>query len=182
MEIPGIKVLRSKEFTARIIDSIKKIVKELGKPVRFMHVCGTHEHTISQFGLRTLLPEDVEIISGPGCPVCICPAADIDKAIELGKRDDIIITTFGDMIRVPATNISLAELKAKGADIRITYGPNDAVKIARENPDKQIIFFSIGFETTVPTIGFELMNGPPDNFSIICAHKLIPAALELLIS
>ena len=100
MDIPGLKILRSKEFTGKIIDGINKIVKDLNKPVKFMHVCGTHEHTISKFGLRTLLPKEIEIISGPGCPVCICPAADIDKAVELGKRDDTIIVTFGDMIRV----------------------------------------------------------------------------------
>ncbi len=182
MNVPGTKILRSKEFTDKIIKNIIQTVKEIGKSVKFMHVCGTHEHTISKFGLRTILPEQVEIVSGPGCPVCICPAADIDKAIELGKRKDVIIATFGDMIRVPATNISLAELKAKGADIRITYGPHDAVKLARENPTKEVVFFAIGFETTVPTVGFELENDPPENFSIICAHKLIPAALELLIS
>ena len=142
MDIPGIKVLRSKEFTSKIIKAIKTTSKEISKPVKFMHVCGTHEHTMSKYGLRTLLPKEIEILSGPGCPVCICPAADIDKAIELGNRDDTIITTFGDMIRVPATTISLAELKAKGADIRIVYGPNDAVKIAKENPDKEIIFFA----------------------------------------
>jgi len=147
-----------------------------------MHVCGTHEHTISKYGLRSLLPKEIEVISGPGCPVCVCPAADIDKAIELGKREDTIITTFGDMIRVPASTISLTELKAQGADVRIVYGPNDAVKIARENPNKEVIFFAIGFETTAPLTGFEIKNNPPSNFSAICAHKLIPAALELLIN
>ncbi|MFX1480568.1 MAG: hydrogenase formation protein HypD [Promethearchaeota archaeon] len=192
MEIPGIKVLRSKDFTEKLITAIKKVTKEIGDTIRvpdtnktivkFMHVCGTHEHTISKYGLRTLLPKEIEVLSGPGCPVCICPAADIDKAVELGKRADTIITTFGDMLRVPATSISLAELKAKGADVRIVYGPNDAVKIAKENPNKEIIFFAIGFETTVPLIGYELQIGPPSNFSVICAHKLIPAALELLMS
>ena len=182
MEIPGIEILRSKEFTNKIIGSIKKLVNEINKPVKFMHVCGTHEHTISKYGLRTLLPKDIEVLSGPGCPVCICPAADIDKAIELGKRDNTILTTFGDMIRVPATNISLADLKAKGADVRIVYGPNDAIKLAKNNPNKEIIFFAIGFETTAPLVGFEIQSGPPSNFSVICAHKLIPAALELLMS
>ncbi len=182
MEIPGVKVLRSKEFTAKLTTAIKKISKEIGHPTKFMHVCGTHEHTISKYGLRTLLPKELEILSGPGCPVCICPAADIDKAVELGKREDTIITTFGDMIRVPATSLSLAELKAKGADVRIVYGPNDAIKIAKEHSDKEVVFFAIGFETTVPLIGFELKSGPPSNFSVICAHKLIPAALELLMS
>ena len=182
MDIPGIKILRSKEFTDKITKAITKIIKDLNKPIKIMHVCGTHEHTISKYGLRTLLPKDLEILSGPGCPVCVCPAADIDKAIEIGKRDNTIITTFGDMIRVPATNLSLAELKAKGADVRIVYGPHDAIKIARENPDKEVIFFAIGFETTAPLIGYEIQNGPPSNFSVICAYKLIPAALELLIS
>lgn len=182
MEIPSLKALRSKDFSQKIISSINAHMDALAKPIKLMHVCGTHEHTISKFGLRSLLPEQLEIVSGPGCPVCVCPAADIDKAIQLGRRDDTIITTFGDMIRVPATNISLAELKAEGADIRIVYGPNDAVKIAKENPDKEVIFFAIGFETTVPLIGYEIKNNPPPNFSVICAHKLIPAALELLIS
>jgi len=182
MEIPGTKILRSKEFTDKIIKTINKLIKEVKTPLKFMHVCGTHEHTISKYGLRTLLPKEIEILSGPGCPVCICPAADIDKAIEIGKRDNTILTTFGDMIRVPATNISLAELKAKGADVRIVYGPNDAIKIAKDNPNKEIIFFAIGFETTVPLIGYEIQSGPPSNFSVICAHKLIPAALELLMS
>jgi hydrogenase expression/formation protein HypD len=182
IDIPGLNALKNKEFTRKIVKKINQISKEIGKPIKFMHVCGTHEHTISKYGLRTLLPKEIEVLSGPGCPVCVCPAADIDKAVELGKRDDTIITTFGDMVRVPATSISLAELKAKGADIRIVYGPNDAIKIARENPNKEVIFFAIGFETTVPLIGYEIKLGPPSNFSVICAHKLIPAALELLMS
>ena len=182
MDIPGIKILRSKGFTDKITKAIKKNIKDINKPIKIMHVCGTHEHTMSKYGLRTLLPKELEILSGPGCPVCVCPAADIDKVIEIGKRDNTIITTFGDMIRVPATNLSLAELKAKGADVRIVYGPHDAIKIARENPNKEVIFFAIGFETTAPLIGYEIQNGPPSNFSVICAYKLIPAALELLIS
>jgi len=182
MEIPGTQHLRNKDFTVKVIRAINNLLKEINKPIKFMHVCGTHEHTISKYGLRSLLPKSLEILSGPGCPVCVCPAADIDKAIELGKRENTIITTFGDMIRVPASNLSLAELKAKGADVRIVYGPHDAVKIAKEDPDKEVIFFAIGFETTAPLIGYEIQSGPPSNFSVICAYKLIPAALELLIS
>ena len=182
MEIPGTQHLRNKDFTVKVIRVINNLLKEINKPIKLMHVCGTHEHTISKYGLRSLLPNSLEILSGPGCPVCVCPAADIDKAIELGKRENTIITTFGDMIRVPASNLSLAELKAKGADVRIVYGPHDAIKIAKENPEKEIIFFAIGFETTAPLIGYEIQSGPPSNFSVICAYKLIPAALELLIS
>jgi len=182
MKIPGTQHLRNKDFTAKVARAIDNLLKDINKPIKLMHVCGTHEHTLSKYGLRTLLPKKLEILSGPGCPVCVCPAADIDKAIELGKRENTIITTFGDMIRVPASNLSLAELKAEGADVRIVYGPHDAIKIAKDNPDKEIIFFAIGFETTAPLIGYELQNGPPSNFSVICAYKLIPAALELLIS
>ena len=182
MTIPGTQHLRNKDFTVKVVRAIENSLKEINKPIKLMHVCGTHEHTISKYGLRTLLPDTLEILSGPGCPVCVCPAADIDKAIELGKRENTIITTFGDMIRVPASNLSLAELKAEGADVRIVYGPHDAIKIAKENPEKEIIFFAIGFETTAPLIGYEIQSGPPSNFSVICAYKLIPAALELLIS
>ncbi|MEJ2249989.1 MAG: hydrogenase formation protein HypD [Candidatus Lokiarchaeota archaeon] len=182
MDIPGVKILRSRTFTKTITDKIKQLKNDIDKPIKLMHVCGTHEHTISKYGLRSLLPESLEIVSGPGCPVCVCPASDIDKAIEIGKKENTIITTFGDMLRVPATNLSLNELKAKGADIRIVYGPNDAIGIAKKNPNKEIVFFAIGFETTVPSVGFEILNNPPSNFSVICAHKLIPAALELLIS
>jgi len=182
MEIPGTQHLRNKDFTVKVIRATNNLLKEINKPIKLMHVCGTHEHTISKYGLRTLLPKSLEILSGPGCPVCVCPAADIDKAIELGKRENTIITTFGDMIRVPASNLSLADLKATGGDVRIVYGPHDAIKIAKENPNKEIIFFAIGFETTAPLIGYEIQSGPPSNFSVICAYKLIPAALELLIS
>lgn len=182
MEIPGTQHLRNKDFTTKVIQAINNLLTEINKPVKFMHVCGTHEHTISKYGLRSLLPKSLEILSGPGCPVCVCPAADIDKVIEIGKKDNTIITTFGDMIRVPASKLSLADLKAKGGDVRIVYGPHDAIKIANENPQKEVVFFAIGFETTVPTVGYEIISGPPPNFSVISAYKLIPAALELLIS
>jgi len=182
MEIPGTEIFRQKKFTSKIVKAIENICKEIKKPVKLMHVCGTHEHTISKFGLRTLLPDQIEVLAGPGCPVCVCPAADIDKAIEIASHKDTIITTFGDMIRVPSTNLSLSEVKAKGGDIRVVYGPHDAVEIAKKNPNKEVIFFAIGFETTAPLIGYEISHNPPSNFSVICAHKLIPAALELLIS
>ncbi len=181
MQILGTKQLRDRKVSEKIVRIIIKLLSDINRKIKIMHVCGTHEHTISKYGIRSILPKELEIISGPGCPVCVCPAADIDKAIEIGKRENTIITTFGDMLRVPATNLSLAELRAQGADVRIVYGPNDAVKIAKENPDKEVIFFAIGFETTVPLIGYEIKINPPLNFSVICAHKLIPAALELLI-
>jgi len=168
---------------ARYAQAIVKEIQALhqGAEIRIVHVCGTHEDTISQHGVRSLLPSSIKLVAGPGCPVCVSAAEDVDMAIELARQGHII-ATFGDMIRVPASVLSLAESKARGADVRIVYGPNDAVKIAKENPKKEIVFFAIGFETTAPLTGFELKNNPPSNFSVICAHKLIPAALELLMS
>ncbi|MHA1728368.1 MAG: hydrogenase formation protein HypD [Promethearchaeota archaeon] len=164
----------------KILKKINQIAKKLKRKVQFMHICGTHEYTIQKNGVRGLLPEKIKIISGPGCPVCVCPTSDIDAAIELSRKPNVIITTFGDMLRVPASEMTLYEAKAKGGDIRIVYGPNDAVELAKKNPDKEVIFFSIGFETTAPLPAIEIFNQPPENFSIICANKLVPPAFDLL--
>jgi hydrogenase expression/formation protein HypD len=169
------------ELSKKLIDKINKIADDIDHPISIMHVCGTHEYVIAKNGLRDLLPKNLTVMSGPGCPVCVCPSNDIDIAIELGKRKDTIITTFGDMIRVPASEMSLYEAKAKGMDIRIVYSPHDAVELALKEPEKEVIFFAIGFETTIPLIAFELVNNPPPNFSIICAHKVVPPALDLLL-
>ncbi|MBN2157566.1 MAG: hydrogenase formation protein HypD [Candidatus Lokiarchaeota archaeon] len=182
--MPGDQIIQNPEFGKKILKKIHTISADLIHPVKLMHVCGTHEHTLAEYGLRSpnIIPKNVEIISGPGCPVCVCPAEDIDRAIELTKNQDIILTTFGDMIRVPSTHSSLSREKAKGADIRIVYGPADAIKIAQDNPNKEIVFFAIGFETTAPLLALELANNPPSNFTVLSAHKLIPPAMELMIS
>ena len=180
--IPGSEILRSPQFAKKLVSKIKALAAEIGRDVKLMHVCGTHEHVICEHGLRSLLPGNIEIISGPGCPVCVCPAADIDRAIEIARLPNTILTTFGDMIRVPSTSIYLREEKSEGADIRVVYGPSDAVKIARENPDKEVVFFSIGFETTAPLPAYELYSKPPENFSIICANKTVPPAMELIVA
>jgi hydrogenase expression/formation protein HypD len=156
------------------------LADEKGKPIKIMHVCGTHEYTVANNGLRSLLTPRLEIIAGPGCPVCVCPSEDILIGIEIAKRTNVILTSFGDMMRVPADNMTLNDIGAKGADIRVVYGPNDAVKIARENPEKEVVFFSVGFETTTPLIAFELANDPPKNFSVIISNRLVPPALDLL--
>jgi hydrogenase expression/formation protein HypD len=145
-----------------------------------MHICGTHEYTIAKNGIRTILPSNLEIISGPGCPVCVCPASDIDLAIELTLKKRVIMTTFGDMLRVPATDMTLYEAKAQGGDVRIVYGPHDAVELAQKHPDREVVFFAIGFETTAPLPAFEIVSNPPKNFSIICANKVVPPAFDLL--
>jgi hydrogenase expression/formation protein HypD len=179
--IPGEKVLRDPEFTRKISKQIHKIAKDLNRSIKMMHVCGTHEHVIAEFGLRSLLPPSIEVISGPGCPVCVCPAVDIDRAIAITHKKNVILTTFGDMIRVPSTQLSLAERKAQGGDIRIVYGPADAIEIAKSNKDKEVVFFAIGFETTAPLLAYEMVMDPPSNFSVICAHKTVPPAMDLIV-
>jgi len=124
-----------------------KIATQLGgDKLRFMHVCGTHEHAISRYALRSLLPDGFEIIGGPGCPVCVCPSTDIDQAIDLVRRD-MIICTFGDMIRVPSDRGSLADMRVEGGDVRVVGSVVDAVQIAVDEPERQVVFFAVGFET-----------------------------------
>ena len=155
-------------------------INELATPVKIMHVCGSHEHTIMENGIRSLLPEEVEIIAGPGCPVCVVPSREIDEALELIDKG-VTITTFGDMLRVPGSEKSLAEAKAEGGDVRVVYGINRAIEIA-EKEDNDVVFISAGFETTAPTTAAELLATPPENFSVLSCHRLIPPAIDFLIN
>ncbi len=161
----------SKEIIGRI--------QEISRPVKIMHVCGSHEHTIMQHGLRTLLPKEVQVVAGPGCPVCCVPAREIDECLQLAEKG-VTITTFGDMLRVPGSDSSLQQAREDGADVRIVYGVNNAVEIAQKT-DNDVVFMAAGFETTAPTTASELLAGPPENFSILSCHRLIPPALEFLI-
>ncbi len=147
---------------------------------KFCHVCGTHEWTITHFGLRSLLPENVDVIAGPGCPVCIVPAAEIDEAIALVQRD-VIVTTFGDLLRVTGSENSLQEAKASGGEVRVVYSLRDAIRMAENTPDREFVFFAVGFETTAPTTAIEVLKKPPENFSFLVSHRLIPPAMELLL-
>ncbi len=166
----------------RYAEAVIKEIRSLGagKQLRIIHVCGTHEDTISHHGIRSLLPDSLSLVAGPGCPVCVCAAEDVDMAIEL-TRQGHIITTFGDMFRVPSTESSLAKEKAKGADVRIVYGVGEAVEIARKNSEKEVVFIGAGFETTAPTLALELLQTPPSNFSILTSLKVIPPAMNLLV-
>ena len=155
-------------------------INELATPVKIMHVCGSHEHTIMENGIRSLLPEEVEIIAGPGCPVCVVPSREIDEALELIDKG-VTITTFGDMLRVPGSEKSLAEAKAEGGDVRVVYGINRAIEIA-EKEENDVVFISAGFETTAPTTAAELLATPPENFSVLSCHRLIPPAIDFLIN
>ena len=154
-----------------------------GRPLRIMEVCGTHTHELFRLGLRKLLPENVELISGPGCPVCVTPVGFIDEAIWLALEKGCIITTFGDLIRVPGTEMPLAGARAKGAQVRPVYSPLDAVEMARQNPDEQIVFLAVGFETTTPSACLAVETAKKEglkNFSLLTANKTMPNAYKAL--
>lgn len=172
---------------------MKREIKELielinkNKPdriINIMEVCGTHTMAISRHGLKQLLPESINLISGPGCPVCVTPINDIDWIIEIARQYDVSIFTFGDLSRVPGTESNLYNEKSKGRDINICYSPIDVLNFAKTNPDKKVIFIAIGFETTIPltsVIVKKAYNEKINNFYIFNTHKLIPEALELLL-
>lgn len=153
----------------------------IDRPLVLMHVCGTHEHTIARASLRSLLPDGVRLIAGPGCPVCVCPARDIDRALDAAKRENVVIATFGDMVRVPSSETSFERAKAEGCDVRVVYSPVDAVRLARQNPEKEIVFMAVGFETTAAPIAACLADDLPPNFSIVPSMRLVPPALRFLI-
>ena len=153
--------------------------------VSLMEVCGTHTMAIARSGIRELLPPNIKLLSGPGCPVCVTSQGDIDAVILMVQQKDIILVTFGDMMRVPGTSSSLQEERSKGADVRVAYSPLDALRIARENPDKEVVFLGIGFETTTPAIAITLEQAQAEglkNFSVFSLHKVVPPALELIFS
>ena len=155
-----------------------------GRPLRIMEVCGTHTHEIFRLGLRKLLPESIDLISGPGCPVCVTAVGFIDEACWLALEKGCIICTFGDLIRVPGTEMSLAGARAKGADVRPVYSPLDAVQLAKENPDQQIVFLAVGFETTTPAACIaakEAKKANLQNFSLLTANKTMPNAYQALV-
>ncbi len=155
------------------------------KPVRLMEICGTHTMAIFKHGIRSLLPDNIELVSGPGCPVCVTAMEEIDRSVKLAGMPGVIVTTFGDMLRVPGTNSSLDAERAKGADIRMVYSTFDALKIAGENPDRETVFLGIGFETTAPTIATSIWSAHHNhqvNFSVLSAHKLLPPAMDALLS
>lgn len=163
---------------------INKIHGLSTQKVKMMEVCGTHTMAIFRHGVREVLPPNITLISGPGCPVCVTPNRHIDEAIALCRIPNLIMTTFGDMMKVPGSSSSLAQEKAAGADIRIVYSTMDAVKIATENPGREVVFFGIGFETTSPTIAAAVLTAERQglaNFSVIGAQKTIPQAIRTLL-
>ena len=133
-----------------VVGKIKDHMASIGRPIKFMEVCGTHTVAIFRHGIRDVIPKEISLLSGPGCPVCVTPIRDVDAAIAVAKRDDCLLTTFGDMMRVPGSKQSLFHVQAEGGHIRIVYSPMDALKLATEDKDKNVVFFATGFETTSP--------------------------------
>jgi hydrogenase expression/formation protein HypD len=171
--------------TNSIIKNLEKIANGLERPLTFMEVCGTHTVSAFRTGLRSLLPDKIRLLSGPGCPVCVTPTSYLDYALALSRLDGVVITTFGDMLRVPGTETTLESERARGADIRMIYSPSDALKLAELEPSKKIVFLGVGFETTTPAIGWTIKAAAERkiaNFHVLCAHKTIPEAMEALLS
>ena len=172
---------RDGEKARPIIEEIHRLADE---PIRLMEVCGTHTVSIARYGLKKILPRTIELISGPGCPVCVTSQSDVDRAISLAKVPEAAITTFGDMVRVPGSHSTLARERAEGADVRVVYSPLDALRAAEAAPKTKVIFLGVGFETTAPTIAATVLEARIrglDNFFVFSAHKTVPRALKALL-
>ena len=172
---------RQSELARRLADQIAQLTTE---PLKLMEVCGGHTHTIFKYGIEDLLPPNIEMIHGPGCPVCVIPLGRTDDSISLALQPNVIYTTFGDMMRVPGSSTNLLDAKAAGADVRMVYSPLDALKIAKKNPDRQVIFLALGFETTAPSTAMTVLQAAKDrveNFSVFCNHIMIVPALKAML-
>jgi hydrogenase expression/formation protein HypD len=168
---------RDPDAAQQIVDRIETLMAAVDGSVDLMHVCGSHEQAIAKFGLRTMLPDDLVVRMGPGCPVCVTNMPEVDEAVALA-REDAIVATYGDMYRVPGTTGSLADAGAEGATVEIVYSASEAVELAEENPDEEVVFFATGFETTAAPTAAVLTADPPENFSVLSAHKYVPPAME----
>lgn len=173
---------RNPDIAWRILDEIRSVTS---KPWVLMEICGGQTHSIIKNGIDQLLPDKIELVHGPGCPVCVTPLEQIDKAIKIAARPDVIFTSFGDMLRVPGSEKDLFMVKSEGGDVRVVYSPLDAVKIARKNPEKKVVFFAVGFETTAPNNAMSVWQAHREglkNFSILVSHVLVPPAIKTLLS
>ncbi len=162
-----------------LADALAREVEAIGRPVSVMHVCGSHEQAIARFGLRAVLPPGLELIMGPGCPVCVTDGPEVDEAVALA-RSGARVCTYGDMLRLPGTRLSLADAQADGAKVDVVYSVSQAVEIALSNPSDQVVFFASGFETTAVATAAVALASPPANLSILSVHKYVPAAMEVV--
>jgi hydrogenase expression/formation protein HypD len=173
---------RDSELAKRVVREIERIAE--GRRFRIMEICGGHTHTIYRYGLHDALPANIELVHGPGCPVCVLPMGKVDDAIAIAKHEGVILATFGDMMRVPGSEGSLIDAQADGADVRMVYSPLDALKLAHQNPDRKVVFFAIGFETTAPSTAVTLLHAKRlgvRNFFVFCNHVLVVPAIKALL-
>ncbi|WP_287962729.1 hydrogenase formation protein HypD [Alcanivorax sp.] len=183
-----VKGFRDGAQAQKIARAIGELVKQVPashkRPLQFMEVCGGHTHSIFRYGLNQLLPDEIEFVHGPGCPVCVLPMGVVDDCISMAERENVIFTTFGDAMRVPGSQKSLLQAKAEGADVRMVYSPLDALKLARQNPGKEVVFFGLGFETTMPSTALTVQKAAQEglrNFSLFCNHiTIIPTIKAML--
>jgi len=175
--------LRRQRRDRELVQGLARRLRELrpNRPLRFMHVCGTHEHEIAHHGLRRLMPDWLEVIAGPGCPVCVCPVSELDLGARLGLEHGAVVTSFGDLIRVPA-RVSLAQARERGADVRVVTSAAEAAQLARRMPQREVVFLAVGFETTACTTAAAALADPPPNLSFVVSHRLVPPALQALLS
>ena len=175
---------KAKVLFREIEDLVGRIELCRSRPLRIMEVCGGHTHSIFRYGLEAMLPKQIELIHGPGCPVCVLPMGRVDDCIALAEQPNVIFTTFGDAMRVPGSKKSLMQAKAEGADVRMVYSPLDALRLARENPQREVVFFGLGFETTMPSTALTLLQAEAEgigNFSLFCNHiTIIPTIKAIL--
>ncbi len=163
----------------RLVGTLARVTKEIGRsPVSVMHVCGSHEQAIAKFGLRATFPEDLNVIMGPGCPVCITDMPEVDEGVALARQGHVV-ASYGDMLRVRGTSLSLNDVQAEGASVEVVYSATQAVELARST-DREVVFFATGFETTAVATAAVVRSNPPRNFSILSAHKYIPPAMEIV--
>jgi hydrogenase expression/formation protein HypD len=175
---------KAQSLTREITALVGRIDKARHRPLQIMEVCGGHTHSIFRYGIQQLLPDAVEFVHGPGCPVCVLPMGRVDDCVALAERPEVIFTTFGDAVRVPGSKKSLLKAKADGSDVRIVYSPLDALEIARQNPAREVIFFGLGFETTMPSTAMTVLQAKAErigNFSLFCNHiTIIPTIKAIL--
>jgi hydrogenase expression/formation protein HypD len=172
---------RDGDLVRGVLDEIRRTVT---RPWVLMEICGGQTHAIMRYGLDQLLPAEIELVHGPGCPVCVTPLEQIDRALAIASRPDVIFTSFGDMLRVPGSQHDLFNIRARGGQVKVVYSPLDAVKIAQENPDKQVVFFAIGFETTAPANAMSVLQAKAlglKNFSVLVSQVLVPPAMHAIL-
>lgn len=168
---------RDPAMASRLAETLQRTVREIDRdPITVMHICGSHEQAIAKYGLRSRFPKELDVIMGPGCPVCVTDAPEVDEGVELAMNG-IHVATYGDMIRVPGTTKSLADAQAEGGSVHVVYSAAQVVEMARANPDEEYVFFATGFETTAVATAAVLLSDPPPNFSVLSAHKYVPPAM-----